>query len=312
MASDRTRIAHKRDRLRQLRAFCHAARLGSLSKAGEHLGMSQAAVSLQVRELEHELEAVLFDRAGPGVRLTGAGEQFFAHAGPLVEGMEGLLKDFAEQLESNVSGRLELAASAAGAAIVLPPYVRRYRERYPDVRVWVRNCTLREGLELLRDRSVELLLGPSEPLEGYAVEYREMLTYDIVLITSRDHPLAGRETVTPQEAAKWPVVVPPAGSYSLQFGETAASRFGVEGKSFLEVGGWGVIKRYVERGIGICLAPSISIHPTDQLSVIPLKEYFPARSFGVYTVRGRALTAPAQRLLGLLIPGLAQQRGSGA
>ena len=145
MASDRTRIAHKRDRLRQLRAFCHAARLGSLSKAGEHLGMSQAAVSLQVRELEHELEVVLFDRAGPGVRLTGAGEQFFAHAGPLVEGMESLLKDFAEQLESNVSGRLELAASAAGAAIVLPPYVRRYRERYPDVRVWVRNCTLKRS-----------------------------------------------------------------------------------------------------------------------------------------------------------------------
>ena len=78
---------------------------------------------------------------------------------------------------------------------------------------------------------VEFVLGAREPLEGHALEYHEMLRYDIVLITSRNHPLAGRETVTPHEAAKWPAIVPPAGSYSRQFGEIAAREFGTDVKA---------------------------------------------------------------------------------
>ena len=90
MVVDRKRIYHKRDRLRQLRAFCHAARSQSITRAAAELGITQSAVSMQVRELEHELEAVLFERSGPRISLSPAGEQLFAIAGPLVEAMDGL------------------------------------------------------------------------------------------------------------------------------------------------------------------------------------------------------------------------------
>ena len=306
MAVDRRRTVHKRDRLRQLRAFCRVARLGSLARAAEQLGLRPTAVALQVRELERELDAILFDRRGRGVTPTAAGERLHALAGPLVDGMDALLEDFAERVEHDVTGRVDVGASVAGAAIVLPPHVKRLREQYPGVRLRVRSSTLGEGLALLRAGEVELVLGAREPLEGYALEYREMLRYDIVLITSRNHPLASRETVTAKEVGKWPTIVPPAGSYSRQFGETAAREFGVDVKAMLEVGGWGVIKRYVERGIGVSVVPSICLHEADQVSVVRLEEEFRARSFGVYTRRGRALSAPARALLGLLIPGIAQ------
>ena len=311
MAIDRRQIVRKRHRLRQLRAFCHTARLGSFSKAAKRLGVSQPALSIHVRELEYELEAALFERGDWGVRLTAAGEAFHALAAPLVEGMEWLLENFAERIEVEATGHLELAASVAGAAIVLPPYVKRFRERYPGVRLRVRNCALGEGMALLRAGEVEFVLGAREPLEDYGLEYCEMLSYDIVLITSLAHPLAGRETVTPEEAAEWPAIVPPVGSYSRPSGETAAREFGIDVKPVIEVGGWGVIKRYVERGLGICVVPSICIHATDQVSVIALKGDFRARSFGVYTRRGKALTAPAQRLLGLMIPGFSRSRPRG-
>ena len=153
------------------------------------------------------------------------------------------------------------------------------------------------------------MLGAGGPLEDNLIEYREMLSYEIVLITSRDHPLSRHETVTPQDAAKWPMIMPPPGSYSRQFGERAAREFGVELKAAIEVRGWGVIKRYVERGLGVCVAPSLCIHETDQLSVVPFKESFEPRSFGVYTRRGRELPPPARRFLGLLIPGFVSSRG---
>ena len=309
MALDRRRIVHKRDRLRQLRAFCRAARLGSMARAAEQLGLSPPAVALAVRELEHELDAMLFDRGGGGVTLTAAGERLHVLAAPLVDGMDALLEDFVEHVENDVTGRVDLGASVAGAAIVLPPYVKRLRERYPGVRLRVRNSTLGEGLALLSAGEVEFVLGAREPLEGHALEYHEMLRYDIVLITSRNHPLAGRETVTPEEAAKWPAIVPPAGSYSRQFGETAAREFGVDVNAVLQVGGWGVVKRYVERGIGICVVPSICLHETDDVSVIRFEARFQARSYGVYTRRGKALSVPARALLGLLLPGTAQSLG---
>ena len=236
---DRRHSVRKRDRLRQLRAFSRAARLGSMARAAEHLGLSPPAVALQVRELEHELDAVLFDRGGGGVTMTAAGERFHALAGPLVDAMDALLEDFVDRIEDDVSGCVDIGASGPGTAIVLPRYVKRLRERYPGVRLRVRNSTLGEGLAHLDAGVVEFVLGARETLEGHALEYHEMLRYDIVLITSRNHPLAGRETVTPQEAAKWPAVVPPAGSHSRQFGESAARELGIDVKAVLEVGGWG-------------------------------------------------------------------------
>ena len=280
-----------------------------MARAAEQLRLTPPAVALAVRELEHELDAMLFDRGGGGVTLTAAGERFHALAGPLLDAMDALLEDFVDRVEDDMTGRVDIAASVAGAAIVLPRYVKRLRERYPGVRLRVRNSTLGEGLALLDAGVVEFVLGAREPLEGHALKYHEMLRYDIVLITSRNHPLAGRETVTPQEAAKWPAIVPPAGSYSRQFGETAAREFGTDVKAVLEVGGWGVIKRYVERGIGICVVPSICLHETDEVSVIRLEEKIQARSFGVYTRRAIMLSAPARAFLGLLIPGITPSIG---
>ena len=300
MAVDRQRIYHKRDRLRQLRAFCHAARHGSITQAAESLGLSQPAVSLHVRELENELDAVLFDRGGPGVALTSAGRRLCELVEPLVRGMDGLSVNFMERLDDTISGHIQLAASVAGAAFVLPPYIKQFRDRYPEIRLRVKNCPSSEGVKLLLADEVEFALGVKDSSVEDTLDYREFLPYDIVLITSLDHPLAGRETVSPEEAAVWPAIVPADGTYSRQFGETAARRFGVDVNAVIEVGGWGVIKRYVEAGLGISVVPSICISENDQLSVIPLKEYFPTRSYGVFTRRGKFLTPAARRLLRLM------------
>ena len=302
MAIGRTRVYHKRDRLRQLRAFCNAARLGSITRAAVHLGLSQPAVSLHVRELENELEAVLFDRGGSGIRLTSAGETLYELARPLVKGMDSLSVNFMERIDDTVAGRLQLAASPVGAAYVLPPYVKRFRDRYPEVRLRVRNCLLSEGVKLLLEDEVEFMLGVKDPYPEDTLEYRQFLPYDIVLITAPEHPLAGRDSVSPEEASAWPAIVPAPGTYSRQSGETAAQQFGVDVKAVISVGGWGVIKRFVEAGLGISVVPSIAVSETDRLSVISLKEHFPTRSYGVFTRRGRFLTPPARRLLRLMIP----------
>ena len=300
MVGDLRRTFHKRDRLRQLRAFCQAARLGSITRAAAHLGLSQPAVSLHVRELENELEAALFERGGSGVSLTAAGERLYELADPLVRGMDGLSVDLTERIDDGGWGRLQIAASATSTSFVLPPYIKQFRARYPGVRLRVRSCRLSDGVALLHDGEVEFVLGMEESYTD--VEYRELLLCDIVLITSLAHPLAGRDSISLEEVGAWPAIVPPPGTHSRQLGETATERFAAEANAVIEVSGWGAIKRYVEEGMGISVVPSVVLAETDRLSVIPLKKRFPTRSFGVFTRRGGFLTPPAHRFLRLMVP----------
>jgi len=300
MAVDRRRTYHKRDRLRQLRAFCCAAKLQSFVQAAKQLGLSPPAVSLHVRQLEHELQCVLFERGGAGISLTSAGETAYALAEPLVNGMDGLSDDLMDRIDAIVSGRLPVAASLAAAAFFLPAYIKAFRDRHPGTRVRVRSCPVREGVKLLRDSEVELVFGARDSYPEQDVEYLELRTYDIVLITPPDHPLAGRSAVSPEEASEWPAIVPLTGTYSRRFETTVAERLGLDGKAAIEAGGWEIIKRYVETGLGISAMPTICISKNDRVSVIALEGHFPNGSFGVFMDREKTLTPLARGFLRLM------------
>ena len=304
MAVERRRIYHKRDRLRQLRAFCRVAQLGSITRAAESLDLTPPAVSLHVRQLEYELAAILFERSGRGVALSLAGERLYRHAEPLVQGMDSLSAAFVEQLTDIDSRPICFGASAAIAAFVLPAYLQRFQELHPELRLRVRTCRLSEGVEQLLGNELDFVVGANEPSVQNRSEilYHHIAYYDVVLITPPDHPLAGRESVTPEELAAHPAVGPPPSTYSRQMQNFAARRFGVDLCVAIEVGRWGVIKRYVEAGLGVAVVPSLCLSENDALSSIPLEGYFPRQSYGVVTRRGKFLSRATTRLLRLMVP----------
>ena len=297
---DRQRIFHKRDRLRQLRVFCHAAQFQSFARAADRLDISPSAVSTHVRALEYELEVTLFERGSARSNLTSAGETLYVLAEPLVQGMDALPDVLVESIGNPVSGCFELAATSVATSFVLPPYVKRFRDRYPETRVRVRNCLFREGMRLLLDKDVEFLLGAKDLYPQNTVRYDQLFSYAMVLITPLDHPLAGRDTVQPEEVAQWPAVAPPDGMHTRQFEEVSPAQCGVDRNAEIEVRGWKEIKRYVELGFGISMIPSICVSKSDRLSVISLPDHFPSLSFGVFTRRDRTLDPLAQRFLRLM------------
>lgn len=93
-------LYYKQNRLKQPRAFCHAARTGSISAAAQALFLSQPSVSLRAQSLERELGTVLFERRGPQIKLTPEGKQLYELARPLIEGMDKLPETFAERAGS--------------------------------------------------------------------------------------------------------------------------------------------------------------------------------------------------------------------
>ena len=292
-------VRYKQNRLQQLRGFCHAARAGSVSKAAEHLLLSQPSVSLQIQALEREFGVTLFDRHGPRIELTKDGLALYDLARPLVDGIDGLQEIFTAKRTSVEHGRVDIAAGGSTILYVLPPFVERFRTAHPGVEIKLHNVTGKEGLALLRAGEVDFAVGPllDTPED---IEFQPIVSYDPVLITSRDHPLADKHRITLKDISRYPLIMPPRNQSTWRIVELVFGKHKLSYDVKLEVGGWEVIKKYVELGLGISIVMGICITGDEKLFVRPVGAWFPKRTYGVVRRKGRPLPPQAQRFVEIM------------
>ncbi|HRK35699.1 MAG TPA: LysR family transcriptional regulator [Candidatus Hydrogenedentes bacterium] len=292
---------YKHNRLQQLRGFCHAARTGSISKAAEKLYLSQPSVSLQIQALERELEAKLFERRGPRIALTPDGKRLFDMASPLVEGIDSIDEAFHAGRDSVDRGRVDIAAGGSTILYVLPKFVESFVNAHPNIELKIHNVTGRAGLELLRDGEVDFCVGPLLEIPE-DIAFQPIVSYEPLLITCLGHPLASRKRITLRDISKYPLILPPRTLSTWRMVEDVFTQHGLKYEVKLEVGGWEVIKTYVELGLGISIVMSICITGDETLEVMRAGTWFPNRTYGVVTRRGRALSPQARRFTELLGP----------
>jgi DNA-binding transcriptional LysR family regulator len=290
---------YKQNRLQQLRGFCHAARSKSISKAAQMMLLSQPSVSLQIQALERELGAQLFERRGPKIVLTHDGHRLYELARPLVEAIDGLEDAFSSLRESEDRGTVTIAAGGSTIQYLLPPFVERYTREHPQVDVRLNNVTGKAGLELLREGEVDFAVGPmlETPPD---IEFHPLVTYEPMLITRRDHPLAKKREVTLKDIAEYPLILPPKNLSTHRFVESVFAEHALDHDVKLEVGGYDVIKRYVGLGLGISIVMSHCLTGADQLHTAPLRRYFPTRTYGVVLRKGKTLSPAAARFVAML------------
>ena len=294
------------DRLKQLRAFCHAARLESMSKAAERLDITQPAVSQHIRALEREFATTFFERRGPRIALTPAGAGLFRLAMPLVQGVERLPETFAAHVNDEVAGEVRVLAGVTAATFLLPDYLKRFRAAHEGVKVTLRTGGLADGLGLLHDREVDFALGGMETVPE-RLEFHPFRTCRYVLIAPPGHPLTeGSRTAGPRDIASWPIVMPARGTSAREAGELAARHFGVALKVAVETRGWSVIKQLVERGIGIAFVPDMCVGESDAVRMVPIEKRVAQAirplSYGVILSRPEFLPLAARRLIQTMIP----------
>jgi len=292
---------HKINQIRQLRAFCKAAQSGSISKAAERLNLSQPSVSLQIQALEKELDTLLFERCGPKIRLTPAGDLLLDIAHPLVEGVEKLGDTFAARLGSVNAGSLNIASGEATLLYILPEIIKNFSTQYEQVDVKLHNVTGKDGLGLLRADDVDFAVGSMMDVPDDMI-YHPIYSYEPALITSLDHPLAKKTTVTLDDISPYGLILPPRHLNTWNVIDLVFQQHEVPYTVVLEAGGWEVIKRYVEIGTGISIVTSICLRGFEKLAVIPMDQYFPTRSYGVVHRRGKFLSPQAKCFLEMMDP----------
>src|SRR5436190_9954267 len=120
---------------RQLAAFCTVVERRSFSQAAEQLGVTQPAVSLQIRSLEKRLGLQLLDRSGRRVEPTEAGRRLYRNAQRLLALEEQLLAELGEEAGGELTGRLEIGASPGPGGTGLPVALARVQRLPPGGRV---------------------------------------------------------------------------------------------------------------------------------------------------------------------------------
>jgi DNA-binding transcriptional LysR family regulator len=209
---------------RQLAAFCAVVERRSFSQAAERLGVTQPAVSLQVRALEKRLGAQLLDRSGRRVEPTEAGWRLYRGAQRLLALEEQLVEEVAAGAEGELGGQLSLGASTGPAAIVVPLLLCEFQQRNRGVRISLEVHDTQTVVELVADRELEVgIVGAARRHRG--ARFEPFFRDQVILACPPTHPFAGR-TITLDELRAEPLIVMQEGAGVRQVVDDELRRLG--------------------------------------------------------------------------------------
>ena len=236
----------------RLTVFRAVARLLSFRKAAEELYLTQPAVSLQIKALEDDLGAQLFDRAGPRVALTAAGQALLEYATQSNELLQNAERAIAA-LGGEMGGRLPLGASTTIAQYVLPRLLGEFLSEYPRVQPSLISGNTEQIVNAVvnREISIGFIEGPSRSKD---VREEPFLADEIVLVVPAAHEWAERGYVAPSELTAAPVLMRERGSGTRYVVEMALEKHGVKPSSLrivMELDSTEAIKSAVEAGLGV-------------------------------------------------------------
>jgi|SRR5579871_1179566 len=182
---------------RQLQAFCEVVERKSFSQAAERLGVTQPAVSLQVRALERRLGTQLLDRSGRRVEPTEAGTKLYRSAQRLLALEAEIVNELAEEATGDLTGTLEIGASTGPGGVVISTLLCEFAERHARLHVALSVFDTQTVVDRIADRTLELgVVGAAPRHRG--VEYEPFVHDAVVLVCPPGHPFGGR-TVTVDE-----------------------------------------------------------------------------------------------------------------
>ena len=237
---------------RQLAAFCAVVERRSFSQAADRLGVTQPAVSLQVRALEKRLGAQLLDRSGRRVEPTEAGWRLYRGAQRMLALEDQLVADVAASGEGALAGDLVLGASTGPAAVAIPVALAEFQRQNPDVRVFLAVSDTHSVVERVADRELELgIVGAARRHRG--VRFEPFFSDQVILACPPGHPFAGR-SITLDELRGDTLILMQEGAGVRQVVEDALRRQGLRLRDLdvrLELGLQESVRRAVEAGYGV-------------------------------------------------------------
>ena len=286
---------------RQLAAFCAVVERKSFSQAAERLGVTQPAVSLQVRSLEKRLGRKLLDRSGRRVEPTEAGLALYRGAQRILA-LEGQLIDELEAGEQGeLRGALEVGASTGPGSTVVPVLLCEFQGENPGVAVSLSISDTQSVVDRVAERELELgVVGAARRHRG--VVFEPFFRDEVVLACPPGHRFAGR-TISLDQLREEPLIVMQEGAGVRQVIEDELRRAGTRLRDLeprFELGLQESVKSAVAAGHGVTFISGAAIEAdlaAGTLETARVKGLEPAREISVVRSAGRSPTRAAEAFL---------------
>ena len=289
---------------KQLVAFCAVVERRSFSQAADQLGVTQPAVSLQIRSLEQRVGQQLLDRSGRRVEPTEAGMRLYRGAQRLIAMEQQLLAELGEEAEGELKGRLEIGASTGPGGSVLPVILGEFQQLHPLVHVVLTVSDTHTVIEQVGRRELELaVVGAGGRHRGVTFEplYRD----EVVLAVPAGHERAGK-TMTLEELRAEPLVLMQEGAAIRQMIDEELRELGLRLRDLnvkLELGLQESARAAVLGGLGATFISRIAIEDdlaAGTLAIARVEGLEPARDVQLARATGRAETRVAQEFVAFM------------
>jgi LysR family transcriptional regulator, low CO2-responsive transcriptional regulator len=282
---------------RQLAAFCEVVERRSFSAAAARLGVTQPAVSQQVRALEQRLGTQLLDRSGRRVEPTEAGLRLYRGAQRLLALEEQLLEELGEP-DGPLRGTLEIGASTGPAAIVLPLLLCEFQRANSELRVELSVSDTQSVVELVADRRLELgIVGAAR--RHRSVAFEPFFRDEVILVCPPGHRFAGK-TVELDDLVEGPLILMQQGAGVRQMVEDELRKGGRKMRDLdvpLELGLQESVRSAVQAGYGVSFISRRAVESdlaAGTLAESRVRGLDLAREIWIARASGRAGSAAAQ------------------
>lgn len=282
--------------LRGLRVFEAAATTVSFSRAGELLGMTQSAVSQQIRLLEDDIGNRLFDTQARPIRLTEAGAELLRHT-RVILAQVSVAEDALGSLQGHFRGQLHVGVVSPGQYF-MPRLLASFRLQHPELRLKLSQGRRDNLLAMLAERQLDLLIGGYPPAEA-EVEAEVFARHPHCIISARGHPLAGAPQIPWSSLREDTFILREAGSATRAFLEHLLQMQRLQVRADVELQGPEAVKAAVMAGMGISFASAHTFQnelTAGRIVVLDVQETPKQLDWCLLTRRDTPLSA-TQRLL---------------
>ncbi|MFK8081205.1 MAG: LysR family transcriptional regulator [Granulosicoccus sp.] len=259
---------------RRLQVFHIVAGVLSFTKAAEILHMTQPAVTHQIRQLEEEMNARLFDRSNNRISLTVAGEQVLEYAERIIA-LYGEMGESVKALTGDRAGLVTIGASTTIAEYMLPGLLGEFRQHFPEVQVRLRVANTDAVVTLVADNTIDLGVVEGE-VDNQLLRVEQCQQDELQLMLPPGHPLACEDKIAPLALTAFPFIHREDGSGTRSVIERYLRDHGVDEHTLnrpFELGSTEAIKGAVQAGMGITIVSRATVSrelALGQLVAVPL------------------------------------------
>ncbi|WP_240941333.1 LysR family transcriptional regulator [Paenibacillus sp. HB172176] len=283
------------------RIFLHTAQERNLTKAAQKLHITQPSVSYAIKQIEEALGVVLFQRLSKGVELTDEGRSLLAY----VEQSFALLhaaERHAEDLKSLTDGELRIGASDSLIKHLLLPYLNRYHQQYPGIRIRLSHGKTPDLTARLKEGLIDCAI-IHLPVEEPQLIVKALVSLQDCFVVGEALRRAGDSPLSAGELNKLPLLLLSAGSSTRQFVERWMAGHGLEVKPDMELGSVELLAEFAELGYGAAFITRSFVEEKvrdGKLFELRLQDELPPRSIGYAVRKERKLSLAAEQFVAML------------